>query len=58
VSPPGLTFPHSACARSPVKAPVSASWFGKPTIDSTVFQPDPRFGFLFPALGLGVETPG
>src|SRR3954454_10728995 len=26
-----------------VKAPVSASWFGKPTIDSKVFQPDPRF---------------
>ncbi len=39
-----------------VKAPVSGAWFGKPTIDAKVFQPDPRFGFVCPVLKPGVDA--
>jgi hypothetical protein len=40
-----------------VKAPISASWFGSPTADSTSFQKHPTFGFVCPALKPDVDTP-
>jgi hypothetical protein len=40
-----------------VKAPVPATWFGSPTLDSASFQSHPVFGFMCPVLKPDVDTP-
>jgi hypothetical protein len=40
-----------------VKAPVSNTWFGSPTLDSASFQPHSQFGFMCPILQAQLDTP-